>query len=336
MTEQRAQWTTAYINDLPDSAFACIDSGGEKDEDGKTVPRSLRHYPHHDDTGKVDEPHLANARARVQQQGTTSCGYSHLFNEHKLPSDEGRSVSVRPPRDNLVRALPRVVELKADEEDPDAMPILEGRLVYDEWAKIDSVWEGRFLERIARGAFTKSFTENRDRLRILFQHGMDQSIGDKPLAPIEELGEDEQGGYYRGRMLDTSYNRDLIPGLKAGLYGSSFRFSVVKEDLERSPKASIFNPDRLPERTVQEAQVLEFGPVTFPAYSGSTAAVRSMTDELITSALVRSPERLRALLESAHIALPPDGAGTDHSDEGSRKVYPSISREAFLERLTSG
>lgn len=73
-----AEWDTAYINDLPDSAFACIDAGGEKDEEGKTVPRSLRHYPHHNASGEVDRPHLDNARARVAQAGTTSCGADHL------------------------------------------------------------------------------------------------------------------------------------------------------------------------------------------------------------------------------------------------------------------
>jgi HK97 family phage prohead protease len=82
-----AEWDTDFVNSLPDSAFACIDAGGEKDEDGKTVPRSLRHYPHHNAAGEVDLPHLANARARVAQDATTSCGREHLM-EHALPSDE--------------------------------------------------------------------------------------------------------------------------------------------------------------------------------------------------------------------------------------------------------
>lgn len=50
------------INDLPDSAFAYIEPGGDKDDDGKTVPRSLRHYPVH------DEAHARNAYARAQAQ----------------------------------------------------------------------------------------------------------------------------------------------------------------------------------------------------------------------------------------------------------------------------
>lgn len=60
-------WTTRYINDLPDSAFAWIEPGGEKDEDGKTTPRSLRHLPYKDASGKVDLPHTRNALARLNQ-----------------------------------------------------------------------------------------------------------------------------------------------------------------------------------------------------------------------------------------------------------------------------
>jgi len=75
--EMRAEWDASYINDLPDSAFACIDDGGEK-EDGKTVPRSLRHYPHHNAAGEVDMPHLRNALSRVAQAGTADCGVAHL------------------------------------------------------------------------------------------------------------------------------------------------------------------------------------------------------------------------------------------------------------------
>jgi len=35
----------AYINELSDADFALIEAGGRKDHDGKTVPRSLRHFP---------------------------------------------------------------------------------------------------------------------------------------------------------------------------------------------------------------------------------------------------------------------------------------------------
>ena len=64
---QAKEWTRAFINDLPDSSFAYIESGGEKDGEGKTKPRSLRHFPYKDKNGKIDLPHLRNALARAPQ-----------------------------------------------------------------------------------------------------------------------------------------------------------------------------------------------------------------------------------------------------------------------------
>ncbi len=63
----KAVWSRAFINDLPDSSFFYIAPGGEKDEDGKTTPRSLRKFPYKDDDGSVDLPHLRNAIARIPQ-----------------------------------------------------------------------------------------------------------------------------------------------------------------------------------------------------------------------------------------------------------------------------
>jgi len=64
---EEAQWTTEYVNDLPDSAFAAIEPGGQKDEQGKTTPRNLRHLEHHNDQGNVDQPHVTNALSRLDQ-----------------------------------------------------------------------------------------------------------------------------------------------------------------------------------------------------------------------------------------------------------------------------
>jgi len=65
--EVYAEWTTAFVNDLPDSSFLYIAPGGEKDDDGRTKPRGLRYFPYRDASGKVDLPHLRNAIARIPQ-----------------------------------------------------------------------------------------------------------------------------------------------------------------------------------------------------------------------------------------------------------------------------
>ena len=59
--ELRAELSSADTNDLPDSDFAYIEPGGEKDAEGKTTPRSLRHFP------IQDKAHVQNALARLSQ-----------------------------------------------------------------------------------------------------------------------------------------------------------------------------------------------------------------------------------------------------------------------------
>lgn len=59
---RKADMSTKDVNDLPDSAFAHVEPGGTKDDNGKTVPRSKRHYPVHDAT------HARNALGRAAQQ----------------------------------------------------------------------------------------------------------------------------------------------------------------------------------------------------------------------------------------------------------------------------
>jgi HK97 family phage prohead protease len=206
-------------------------------------------------------------------------------------------VSVRPPRENLIRALAEAPTLERSA--PDAMPTLTGHFaVFDQWTEINSVHEGRFLERLASTSMDKTIAESRDQMRVLFQHGKDPQIGDKVLGPIAKLETDGTGARYEVPLLDTSYNRDLIPGLEAGLYGASFRFQVMNEEFESKPKRSEYNPEGLPERTITEARVREFGPVTFPAYAAATAGLRSLTDEFLFGKFIDNPDRLRELLEA--------------------------------------
>jgi len=64
---QEAEWDTEYINNLPDDCFAYIEAGGQKDEQGKTTPRSLRHLPYRNAQGNLDAAHVRNALARLDQ-----------------------------------------------------------------------------------------------------------------------------------------------------------------------------------------------------------------------------------------------------------------------------
>ena len=231
----------------------------------------------------------------------------------------------RPPRENLYRANFRGVELRAEEPEGNepSGPVMSGHfLVFDQWTEISSCYEGNFLERFAPGAIKKTIRENRDAMRVLFQHGFDYVVGDKPLGPIRTLEEDSvgehvdgvSGAWYEVPLLDAGYVRDdILPGLEAELYGASFRFRVIREEIDEEPGVSDHNPNGLPERTIKEAQVMEFGPVTFTAYAGASAGVRSLSDEFVLSRFAEKPDRLRELM--AH--LPSEQAAEARSEDAS-------------------
>jgi len=252
-----------------------------------------------------------------------------LYAQESSSSPIGAGVSDKP-REQLIRALQPGPELRADGDG--GMPTLFGHFaVFNRWAEIDSWFEDHFLERIAPGAFKKTFRENRDKIRALFQHGRDPQAGDKPLGPITELREEDEGPYYEVPLLDTSYNRELVPGLEAGLYGASFRFEVMREERVEKPEASDDNPNALPERTLKEVRLFEFGPVTFPAYAEATAGVRSLTDHFLFEQIASNPDRARELIRLA--ALVPAGDDAPATPDAGSSTSGQARREQGRDHL---
>ena len=90
----KAEWSTAYVNDLPDSAFFYIAPGGEKDESGRTTPRSLRKLPFRADDGDIDLPHLRNALARLSQTDMPQSAQDRIRREARRLLEEVVSKSV--------------------------------------------------------------------------------------------------------------------------------------------------------------------------------------------------------------------------------------------------
>lgn len=63
-----ADWSRAYIDRLPDSAFLLIDRKRVKYvEDGRSHPLDTRHLPVRNHLGKYSCSHLRNAAARANQ-----------------------------------------------------------------------------------------------------------------------------------------------------------------------------------------------------------------------------------------------------------------------------
>lgn len=182
------------------------------------------------------------------------------------------------PTDNLVRAL-HVSEAARLRNEDDGNTLVGHFAVFNQWTEINSMFEGRFLERVAPGAFAETFAQRGDSIRVLYDHGHDPSIGNKPLGVPTTLTEDKRGAYYEVDLFDTEYVRELKPAIEAGQLGASFRFRVTAEQWATPARSTKSNPDRLDERTITGIELYEFGPVTFPAYDQATAGLRSRTDE---------------------------------------------------------
>ena len=64
--ETKEVWSQAEQDKLPDSSFAYVEPGGKK-VDGITTPKTLRHFPYKDGSGKLDEAHVKDALSRIPQ-----------------------------------------------------------------------------------------------------------------------------------------------------------------------------------------------------------------------------------------------------------------------------
>lgn len=206
-----------------------------------------------------------------------------------------------PLQDQLIRGCKPGPELRAAEDG--GMPKLTGYPIrFNEWTTIHSLTEGHFREMVTPGAVTRTLKENKP--KIIFNHG-DSQIGEMPIAPSALIADERGVRYDEPELYDEPFTRGLIPRLRDGELGSSFKFNVTREDWDESPKPSEENPDGIPERKVTEMRLFETGPVVWPAYESATAGVRSLTDafrrytlaemEELFERWAKDPERFKAL-----------------------------------------
>lgn len=256
------------------------------------------------------------------------------------------------PRDSLVRAWHGEDALSLRDAEGSAEGsgnLLVGHFaVYNRWTEINSQYEGHFMERVAPGAFDRSLGSRNP--KVLFNHGKDPSIGNKPLGQPRSLDSDSIGARYAVDLFDASYVNDLKPALRAGVLGSSFRFGVPDDGDEWNHPTvrSDANPDALPERTLTNVDLYEFGPVTFPAYGEATAGLRSLTDDFVERMfddplfLARLIERAGAknvipILEAARGAAGEDDGEHNDSERGAADTETDTvnlaERRAFLARM---
>lgn len=117
------------------------------------------------------------------------------------------------------------------------------------------------------GAFTKTLKENVDKVKSLFNHGLDPRYGKLPIGRVTDLHQDAHGLWGEVELHDGPDNQNIIAALASGSLNSmSIAFEVTQE---------AYNDDRS-ERYIQQAKLFEFGPVTFPANEAATASLHSL------------------------------------------------------------
>lgn len=133
------------------------------------------------------------------------------------------------------------------------------------------LWEG-MVERIAPTAFARALKEKHD-VRGLFNHDSNQVLG-RSTAGTLKLSTDERGLKYEIDLPDTQLGKDLAVSIERGdINGSSFAFYVTGRTIEEKENITI--------RTITDVTLQDVGPVTFPAYTGTTTSVRSVDKDSI-------------------------------------------------------
>lgn len=218
------------------------------------------------------------------------------------------------------------------EDDPEGLTLEGYGAVFNEATRIDSMFEGRFDEVIAPGAFKRTIDQKGPRgIRLQFDHGGHPLLGSLPLGTISELREDARGLFVKARLSSNWLVEPFRDAIRDGAVdGMSFRFRVVKDEWDDT------DPD-LPVRTLREVELFEVGPVVWPAYDQTTVGVRARevardmaTDDNFRNELVRAlvavgtstePAPEQGTSEESAVSDGPPEQGTRRTQAERRQAY---------------
>ena len=125
------------------------------------------------------------------------------------------------------------------------------------------------VERIAPTAFNRAIQEKHD-ARALFNHDPNRLLG-RAAAGTLRLSTDASGLKYEIDLPATSVGNDVAASIARGdLSGSSFSFSIHGKEGQRFEKGKEFDV-----RHIQDVDLFDVGPVTYPAYEATSVGLRS-------------------------------------------------------------
>jgi uncharacterized protein len=122
-----------------------------------------------------------------------------------------------------------------------------------------------YVERLMKGCFDNALAAGDD-ARCLFNHDPNHVLG-RVSARTNRLTADAVGLAYECDLPDTQLGRDLPASIGRGdITGSSFSFDCVGETWRKENDLWI--------REITGVRLYDVGPVTFPAYAGTSSGVR--------------------------------------------------------------
>ncbi len=144
------------------------------------------------------------------------------------------------------------------------------------------------------GAFDRALRQNQD-VAGLFNHDPNLVLG-RTSAGTMALTKDATGLRYEIELGDTSISRDVQEHIRRGdVTGSSFSFTIPPGG-DKWTRTQDEDGKYFEVREVLDVELYDVGPVTFPAYQGTSAAVRSAEDAAEAKAsreAARAAERRR-------------------------------------------
>lgn len=131
----------------------------------------------------------------------------------------------------------------------------------------ESEWLGNFRETIAPGAFSRSL-KSRNNVFLLWSHDTSMPLASTRSKTLR-LSEDSKGLLVDADLPNTSQGRDAAELLRGQIVDSmSFGFSV--------PPGGDFWSEDGSQRELRQVRLHEVSVVAFPAYSRTSASVRSI------------------------------------------------------------
>jgi HK97 family phage prohead protease len=154
------------------------------------------------------------------------------------------------------------------------------------------------VERIMPGAFDEAIG-NKDDARGLFNHDSSAVLG-RTASGTMVLSVDSVGLRYEIELADKQLTRDLVTDIERGdITGSSFAFNIraggvkwVEEEQEDGMVLDV--------REIHSVRLFDTGPVTYPAYTGTSVGTRdqkNLEDERALYIKERDPDRRSIELE---------------------------------------